>query len=339
MTTGTTATDGPPLAMALVIRDEARFLRDHLLYHRAMGVRRAYVYLDRCTDDTPAIAESFDWVEAIHRDRDPADRFMSEHQTKCLADAAERARAGGIRWLIHVDPDEFARGDDPYPRRLPRPFFADCRPIEQRLAAASLTAMLARLPDGVDQVVLRPMDGLPIASRAEARARDFATIDHFQNRGAIRRDILDPTTGKVVRFRQTLGHYKGKAIIRLDAANGVQPASAHRWQSADGGKLATLRAGLHYHYITIDAALWLDKHRKFAEYPATWQKGSKVRFPRQAWKQASTTMSDDEALAYFEANVAVAADRVSPPSIAWMTGRVVQDDFVRRVLDTLRPRS
>ena len=318
----------PSLALVLCIRNEETFLAANLAYHHALGVSRAYLFLDRCTDASLRIAQSFPWVTAIPRDRDPADRWMSAHQVKCLDDGLEMARADGVEWLLHLDPDEFACSD----RRSPVARWAGSMLPGRRPEPAqrgSLTRMLARAKPGTEQVILKPNDVIPTPLGAGA---PFWKLQHFQMRGVLERPLLDPTTDEVVQFGERLGHYHGKSIVRTAAD--VQARSAHRWMrrgaaDAERGRIPTERRGFHYHYVVVDGRQWRDKHRKFAEYPDRWEKGNPVRFPKQAWKEASVTMSEEEALRYFDRWVAIQPRRLRVPMLL---GQVVRDSFVEDVL-------
>ncbi len=312
----------------MVVRDEQRFLAQNLAYHKRLGVERFYIFLDRCSDRTPQIAAGHPSAVVLERDRRDDERFMSEFQRRCLGEALRLARVDGVDWLMHVDADEFARGDDPH-RFAPLPG-GSAGPIADRAQRASLARMLAEVHGPVEQVLLRPLDVLPTAVQPDT---PFDHHDHFQNRGALRRRILDPTTGRVVRFNKRLGHYHGKAIVRV--GDDVVADTAHRFGQADGRPLVTVRRGVLYHFIAVDGDLWWDKHRKFAEFPAHWEKGTAVRFPKQAWKQASVDMSREEARAYFDRWVAVSPRRLA---MARLTGSVVRDDFVRRVVTQATPR-
>jgi len=324
----------PTLALVMVVRDEARFLRDNLAYHRRLGVDRAYLFLDRCTDDSRTIAEAFPWVRIVERDRDAeAQPWMSTFQTACLDEALQWARNEGLDWLLHLDPDEFARGDarGPLARRWPLEY--TLTPTPERLPRPSdrLKTMLRRTPRHVEQVVLPPLDAMPTP---DDRGRPFHHIQWWQRRDPITRGLLDPTDGEVRRLHKRLGHYHGKALIRTAAD--VRAASAHRWTRADADPLnptpiPTIERGRLYHFILVDGELWWRKHRKFAEYPDRWEKGTKVRFPKQAWKEASRDMSLGEAQAYFDRWLRLPRRRLRREALR---GRVVRDRFVRRMIES-----
>jgi hypothetical protein len=294
----------------MVVRNEERFLARNLDFHRAMGVDHAFVFLDQCTDRSAAIAGSYRWVTPIVSDRQPEQEHMSTFQVACLREALERARAGDYDWMMHVDADEFARGESIDP------------------ASASLRALIRTVTDEVEQVVLDPVDALPTKLQP---GEDFEHLTQFLVRGIIRRRMLDPSAGGMRRLQKRLGHRKGKAIVRT--AIDARPVSAHRWiHNETRDPLITVKAGRLYHFVSVDARSWWEKHRKFAGFPSTWSGGKEVSFPKQAWKEAAPRMTRDEAETYFNTWVRYSASQLWWPR---MTGRVVEDDFVRRVLEGL----
>ena len=323
----------PRLALALVVRDEERFLGANLAYHHTLGVTRAYVYLDRCADASPAIAAAFPWVESIRRDRDPDDRHMSSFQVRCLDDALERARAEGFDWLMHLDADEFAWGDNrvgPLGRLLGRPAPANLE------ALGSLTAMLARVRPSTAMIRLRTKEVVP---EPVEPGSPFWKLHHFQDQGVFRRPVLDPTTGLVRQLDYWIGSHRGKSIIRTAAP--VRAESAHDWAGRDatvGTRIPTQRLGWHYHYVVVDSEQWRAKYRKFAEYPDHWSSGRPVRFPKQAWKEASLRLTAEDARRYYDEWVAV-----GPADLARRVDgrRIVRERFVEEVLarvhDPARP--
>ena len=159
------AADGPPtVALVLVVRDEERFLADNLRHHRALGVSRFYIYLDRCADRSPEMARACEAAEVIERDRRPEEAFMSQYQTAVLADALGRARRDGFDWLLHVDADEFAWGENDaglFARKVtdatPCPAARGSLPALVRRAATRLRGRGRR----VDQIILRTVENVP----------------------------------------------------------------------------------------------------------------------------------------------------------------------------------
>ena len=203
-------------------------------------------------------------------------------------------------------------------------------------AVGSLTAMLDRVGPSIEMIMMRGKEVVPLPVEP---GTPFWKLPYFQDRGIFKRPVLDPTTGVVCQLDLWIGGHRGKSIVRTSAA--VQPASAHHWVGAgDTGErpLKIQRLGFHYHYVVVDSEQWQAKYRKFAEYPDTWSSGRPVRFPKQAWKEASLRMTAEEARRYYDEWVAVrpeALDRLVDGR------RIVRESFVEEILarfyDPARP--
>ena len=229
----------PSLALAMVVRDEERFLADNLAYHLALGVTKIYVYLDRCADRSPQIAGAVSgrrrWSSAT------AGRTRrSCRSTRPPSWPTRWAAPGGtaFAWLLHVDADEFAWGENDAGRfaRVGRDATArGSLPALVRRAATRLRGRGRR----VDQIILRTVENMPTPL---ADGETFADLRWFQDGGVLPRDVLDPTSGEVRRLDDWLGARRGKSLVRVAAD--VAPASAHGWKRADGKPLVTVRAGI-----------------------------------------------------------------------------------------------
>ena len=138
----------------------------------------------------------------------------------------------------------------------------------------------------------------------------YADICWFRDRGVLPRDLLGPTDGTIKRLDHWLGHRRRKSLVH---------------------------AGLFYHYIVTDWRHWLEKDRKFAEYPATWEKGGAVRFPKQAWKEASVAMTGAEAKDYFDRWVAGPAAKLAAISQTPAGKHLRHDSTVRDALAAMGP--
>lgn len=290
---------------------------------------RAYLFLDRCTDRTEEIASQFSWVTTFRRDRNPADRFMSRYQVKCMDEGLAMARDEGFEWLLHVDADEFASGESG------SALSAWIRSVAgregDRTSSAMLTRLVSRMPENIEMVVLRPLEAIPTPL---ADDEPCWHLPYFTARGHWPSKLWNPITGVPQRLTRPIGHVLGKSIIRTSAD--VQALSAHRWtrqqKTARPKRLPipTKHAGFHFHYVVTNFAQWYAKYKKFAEYPAVWDKGTPVDFPKQAWKEAVGRLGVSEAREYFRKYVVT-----NPRLLRWalLTGKVVRDDFVEQVLN------
>ena len=272
------------IALVTAVRDEADRVDPFLDHHRAVGVAKAYVYLDRCRDGTAERLAAHPEVTAIAWDREPGHRWFAEHQNLVAADALRRAAADGVDWLLHLDVDEYAWGG---PVGGLDPVGGDLGP-----ALADATADVVRFPT---------VEAVP-----EALGDDPPpwALEHVQPDGRFARQVLDPRTDGLVRIDGFLGHPRGKTAVRVAA--GLIPEDPHAWRRADGSTPTEDRLGALLHVVVTGAAQWQAKYRKIAA-PDHWPNGCPVPFPKQAWKEAALAMSPDEARAYFDAWVAVGA--------------------------------
>ena len=285
----------PLLCMMMCVRDEADTILDHLLYHRFLGVGRAYVFLDSGSDGAARLLEGLPWVVTFHAPRAAGVRHLTTHQVACARLALERARRDGIPWLLHLDPDEYAWADNSRsgdPKR-----------------DASLLELIGRAGGRTELIRLQTREAIPV--RGE-RSFPLWRQEFFQVQPHVfERDILDPSSGEVRRLAKWIGHNQGKSLVRTEAD--VVPETAHTWRrggsAAAGSSLVTEWLGFHYHFVVGDALSWRRKYRKLAWEAPVWENGAPVPFPKQAWKEASLSLDESRAAAYYERWVAVAREQ------------------------------
>jgi hypothetical protein len=294
--------------MMMCVHDEAAFLRANLAYHHAVGVQRAYLFLDSCSDDTEKIARGFPWVEIIHRDRQPETQFMRQHQNACAAIALGKARAEGLDWLLHLDADELAFGSAPMvrdPDEKPPGFLKRLldKPSKRALERANLRGMLADISPEIQQVQLPTHEAFPIRL---TNAQDFWKNPYFQSGEPFMQRILDPTTGEKMKFDRYLGHDQGKSIVRTAAD--VQAFNPHNWTSnqdiaspefPEEIAIPTERRGCHFHYLIVTPEQCRKKFGAFDGLAKTWPSGA-LAFPKSAWREAALTMSEQSASEYLD---------------------------------------
>ena len=306
----TLGTSMPALALVTVIRNEARFLPAFLAYYRALGVDRAFVYLDRCTDASRAILQRHDWVEAVGCDQDPGAAHLVLHQMQCAKDALERARAGGYDWLLLVDVDEFAWGGRMLPPARPWWRRASRARVEALLRQGSLAGLVSRVGPEIEMITLRTVEVVPEPSSG---GKPFWSLYNFQVESVLGRPVLDPTTGQVRMLERWVGHRLGKSLVRTRAD--VQPFDSHVWTRnqrvlvPEEQPLNTVALGWLLHYVVTDGRHWRQKYRQLAYESNRWLRGQPVDFPKQAWKEASCVMDAAAAGAYFDRWVAVSRFR------------------------------
>jgi hypothetical protein len=296
----------PSVVMATCVRNEARFLPAFLAYYRALGVERAYVFLDRCTDASREILKRHDWVEAVEVDQEPGPTQLTVHQMRCADEALARARAEGYDWLLFVDVDEYAWGGHELPPARPWWRRASERSVEALLREGSLRRLVAQANAATEMVVLKTAEVVPEADHVE---KPFWTLRHVQVKHVLPRRMLDPTTGALRVLDRWIGHRLGKSLVRTAAD--VQAFDSHVWTRFQGVPvperlpIRTEERGWLLHYVVTDGRHWLNKYRQLAQEPDHWLRGQVVEFPKQAWKEASLTMDEAAARAYFDRWVAV----------------------------------
>ncbi|MEC8826880.1 MAG: glycosyltransferase family 2 protein [Verrucomicrobiota bacterium] len=316
----------PTLAMVMSVNNEADYLKANLAYHHAVGVSRAYLFFDRCTDASEEIARQFPWVKIFKKDMGAEVEYTREHQNACCSIAIENAAKDEIDWLLHLDADELAFGEslgkgatgdqvEVKTRLGPFSFLrsrrrgdASVEPNDVRFHAdrASLISMLQTVSPETVQVVLETHEAYPIALE---RGSDFWKNTYFQTSTPLRRKIKDPLTNRVLKFKQLLGHDYGKSIVRVSKANEIEPLNAHRWTVRQTDRnspfpehlpIPTELRGCHLHYLIATPAQWLAKYRRFASLNKVWPSGHAIGFPKGSWRIVADSMNEKEASDYLE---------------------------------------
>jgi hypothetical protein len=94
------------LVTATIVRDEGRFLREFVMFHREVGVDHMLIYNDGSVDDTVAVLEPF--VKAGFVTLISWPRFILRRNNQFLAyQHAIASQCGKAFWLAMIDADEF----------------------------------------------------------------------------------------------------------------------------------------------------------------------------------------------------------------------------------------
>ena len=98
------------LSITAIFRDDARFLREWIEFHRMVGVEHFYLYNNLSKDDYQSVLKPYiqeGLVELIHWPRDSYEiHGWSVIQNESYTDALKRSR-GKTKWLAIIDTDEF----------------------------------------------------------------------------------------------------------------------------------------------------------------------------------------------------------------------------------------
>ncbi len=260
------------IALILTVRNEERLLRQNLLYHRAIGVEKVYVYFDKTTDAGKESIKDFPFVEMS--DSVPASNFLqlsylkkftsqaNEHHTarQCLNtfDASVKAEKEGFNWLISLDADELITTG-----------IEKISNLEFFFSQISADYNAVKFP--VREVLQAKKYYLNVFAE-ETRFKSRPRFKrYFQN---IFKRFHNPVTGKHEKYIYWYGHHVGKMAIRLN--KGLIPFNVHRFTNHRGEKPNTVVKGLLLHYHSYDATDFVKKYKNFSSHPSTYLSGRNV---------------------------------------------------------------
>ena len=285
----------PRLALVTCVRNESAWLPAFLSYHHAIGVERAYVYCDRCTDGSAALAASHPWVKVFRLDSAQARRmpYVADFQCACMNHSLQRAREEGFDWLMMIDVDEFA--------------FAHNEGSSAR-ERAHLVPLLQRAKAETVQIRLPTHEIVPMAAPEGA---PFWQQRFVQPTPRLTSQVLDPLNNKTHAWSGFFGHWQGKTIVRTSAD--IQSYDPHRWvprqsviwpERPEYVELPTEEMGCHLHYFLTSQHQWRDKFTKQSFEPDVWICGKDVELPKLVWRRAIREMKPDQLDDFFDRRIA-----------------------------------
>jgi len=318
-------------AISYTVKNESRLLPSAIDYHIAAGCSRIYIYWDGGSDHPDSLLSAYPSVVARNSitpdELEDPPQWITEilHAWETDMDirkhintyyAAKNAALEGIDWLISLDPDELILMDRN-------------SPIDQD----QIVRQLSRVPDKVDQLLLRNLDCVPTS--AESR-NPFSDCVYFMNRfpmtesiwrysrafftrilkapalaawydyvfyqvrfaGALPRLMSDPRTHRAIPVGYFLSYSTYKSFIRLTTFSNFKFAT-HRWKG-DAREPRSIALGNILHYDMLDAAYFADKHRKRqAEYIR------RTFYLMYRLAQVARNCSDSEIKEFFEKYIAI----------------------------------
>ena len=289
------------IALVLTVKNESRLLRHNLLYHKAIGVSRAFVYFDGTTDNGKETLIDLDFVEAqdsvnteVYENYDFLNRFTSkakEHHTarQCLNtyDALQKSKALGFDWLISIDADELItiHTDEP----------------------SNLNTFFQNLDNSVEVVNFRTLEVLQQRKHfgnVFAEADLFKTRKNFKYRGEnIFRNIYNPSLKKYDKHYYWYGQTMGKGAIRVQSD--LMPHNVHRYVHKDNAQPKTIKEGFVLHYHAYDGQDFIKKFRNFSEHPEHFLSGNRVESLKLLLKDVVNNhgYSEEELKRFFNQNL------------------------------------
>ena len=289
------------IALVITVKNEARLLRDNLLYHKAIGVSKAFVYFDGTTDDgretikcmedvvcnvsvDPKVYKHLDHLKKF---TDYADAHHTARQCLNTYDALQKCKAEGIDWLISIDADE-----------LIVPHITD---------AQQLTTFFETIPASTDVVTFQVKELLQNQLNSKsifAEAILFKSQPHFKRRiDKVYKRIYDPINNTYRHFNYWYGHAMGKSAIRVEAE--IIPHNVHRYIYISGSKPQAFYKGYVLHYHSYDVDDFIKKFENFKHRPSTFLSGNSVEDLKLLWRDVVNhpDFSKEKLEAYYKENV------------------------------------
>jgi hypothetical protein len=100
---------GYELGVLTLFRDEAKFLKEWIEYHRMVGVDHFWLYNDRSVDNWEEVLHPYiesGLVEVIEWNKPPTVPLFPQWQIEAYQDGLKKARHN-TKWLAFIDVDEF----------------------------------------------------------------------------------------------------------------------------------------------------------------------------------------------------------------------------------------
>ncbi|RBP27164.1 glycosyl transferase family 2 [Oceanihabitans sediminis] len=290
------------IAIVLTVKNEVRLLRNNLLYHKAIGVDRAFVYFDNTTDKGKESIADLDFVNtsnSVSTEKYASlpylKKFTSqavEHHTarQCLNtyDAQVKCKEEGIDWLISIDADELICTDFEMPSNLKSFFNA--------------------IPNDTELVDFRTLE---VLQQKERYNNVFAEESNFKvNKQVFYLSIKNPFTKSKQKFPWWYGHTMGKSAIRIDS--NLIPHNVHRYKHIDGASPNRVVKGNVLHYHAYDAEDFIKKFTNFSDHPDVFLSGNKVEDLKLLLRDVvnNSGMSRQQLECYFKENLMFTAKQV-----------------------------
>lgn len=328
------------VAVVMTVKNEARLLRQNVLYHLGIGVHKIFVYLDQTTDNG---AETINDLQAVeinssveaktYQDQPYLEKFWSnahEHHTgrQCLNtfDAMQMCKAEQIDWLISLDADELFL----------------CSKDEPVTLQAFFEAASAQKADIISLTPLEVLSRKMAYQNVMLEETLFKTKKNFQSKfDQIYQKIYDPYTESYKTMSFWLGHTMGKAAIRVQSD--LIPHNVHRYVSRVGIPLKTISKGYLLHYHIYDFEDFIKKFKNFEKRPDTFLSGNKIGDLKSLWiKLVNDRNNSPEYLkSYFEKNLLYTPSKLNRLRQTRLLNifkrreaAVITIDYPRRIIET-----
>jgi hypothetical protein len=283
------------IALVITAKNEERLLRQNLLYHRAIGVYRAFVYFDNTTDRGKESIADLDFVKT--EDSVPTEKYThldalkkftsqaKEHHTarQCLNtfDALQQCQQEGIDWLISIDADELV-----------------CTDIDE---PSQLSSFFKNIDGDVDVVYFNTLEAV---QRQLMYDRVFEDESLFKvQRSGYFKKLFNPFTNSKQKFSWWYGQTMGKGAMRVQGK--LIPHNVHRYKNSNGKEIKSLKKGFVLHYHAYDAQDFIKKFKNFSDHPNTFLSGNKVEDIKLLLRDVVNTAgyNEEDLIQYYKDNL------------------------------------
>lgn len=263
----------PKIGIVLTVKNEERLLRNHILYHLAIGAEHIFVYFDNTTDSgKESIANlkkvtfqdsipttKYSSLPFLKRFVEKADAHHTARQCLNTYDALKQAEKMGLDWLLSIDADELI-----------------CTDTEQ---ASNLSAFFSTVEDSVEVVYFQVLEALQRSMQynnvfqEEVLFKQIRSFKYRWNRSF--KTLYNPFTKTTQKFSWWYGQHLGKGAIRTHRE--IIPHNVHRYKLSTDKKLESIQAGYILHYHAYDSEDFIKKFQNFKKHPDQFLSGNKVK--------------------------------------------------------------
>ncbi len=262
------------IGLVITVKNEERILRENLLYHKVIGIEKAFVYFDGTTDASYESIKDLDYVEKsnsvekdIYQSLVCLKNFINnykEHHTarQCLNtyDALQKCKKQNIDWLISIDADELI--------------------ITHKTECSNLKSFFRKIPKTYDVVNFKPFEILQTQLHFENVFKEailFKSSPQLKNRiDRIYKKLLNPFENKFHKFPYWYGQHLGKTAIRVNSSKEIVPKNVHRVVYNDGDLTNQIEKVGMLHYHMYDSDDFIKKFKNFEKHPNTFLSGNNI---------------------------------------------------------------
>ncbi|MBD0823874.1 glycosyltransferase family 2 protein [Aestuariibaculum marinum] len=270
------------IGLVITVKNEARLLRQNVLYHLGIGVARIYIYLDGTTDGSEATVadlqqvvvepsvtpETYQGQHVLKKFHDQASEHHTARQCLNTYDALQKCKQDGIDWLISLDADELF--------------------LTNNMGAEALTDFFS--PYVTEHYDVIQFSVLEVVSRklsynhVMAEETLFKRQKNFSSRlDRLYRKVYNPYTKSCLTTSYWLGHTMGKAAINVNGD--VIPYNVHRYVMQNGKPPKIKVAGHVLHYHLYDFEDFIKKYKNFKNRADTFLSGNAIEPLKKLWIQ------------------------------------------------------